>query len=529
MAIAQVRLNLLLGKRVNSKTIARNTAWYGLENLIGFATSLITSIAIARTLGPTKMGYIIYVTWLTGIVSQLGSVGIPITTRKYMAEYLGGGDYTTARFIYFRTLLIQTLLAAVATFGAVIWVFYNAPAEYRIAALLLVLGMLPAMSNFISAQANVASETLSANLPGSLASTATYFILTLLAVVLDWGVNGIAFAMFAMKWVDCLVRLVPTMRRILTWKSGHAHPPADLRARMMSFASQSVMGMLLTLVVWDRSELFLLKHLTPDIRQLSFYSVAFSLAERLLIFPSIFAAASGASMYAQYGRDRSRLPSMTAASARYIALISLPIHIIAVPLAAPVVLVLYGKQYVGALVVATVAPLLCLPKAFSGPIQSLFESVDEQKYFIVTTVIASFIDIAVAWLLIPSYGALGACLGSGAAQFTAVVLMWAIGIRRYDIRLPWGFIFKISAISAFAACSAYLVTSKLAALPALLAGCAIATGVFILLGYIFKILEPEDRDRFKVISDACPPPVAAPINYLLDRFTRGLAPNSTAI
>ncbi len=54
------------------------------------------------------MAYIIYVTYLTGIVSQLGSIGIPVTTRKdYMAEYLGGGDYTTARFIYFRTLLIQ--------------------------------------------------------------------------------------------------------------------------------------------------------------------------------------------------------------------------------------------------------------------------------------------------------------------------------------------------------------------------------------------------------------------------------------
>ena len=83
---------------------------------------------------------------------------------------------------------------------------------------------------------------------------------------------------------------------------------------MMSFATQSVMGMLLTLVVWDRSELFLLKHLSPDIRQLAFYSVAFGLAERLLLFPTIFAAASGASIYAQYGRDRSRLPAMTAAS-----------------------------------------------------------------------------------------------------------------------------------------------------------------------------------------------------------------------
>lgn len=514
---------------MNTKTIARNTAWYGLENMISFATSLITSIAIARTLGPTKMGYIIYVTWLTGIVSQLGSVGIPITTRKYMAEYLGGGDYTTARFIYFRTLLIQILLAAAATAGAVLWVFHDAPADYRIAALLLVLGILPSMSNFISAQANVAAETLSANLPASLTSTATYFILTLLAVVLNWGVNGIAFAMFAMKWVDCLVRLIPTLRRILKWQSGHAHPPADLRARMMSFAAQSVMGMLLTLVVWDRSELFLLKHLTPDIRQLSFYSVAFSLAERLLIFPTIFAAASGASIYAQYGRDRSRLPAMTAASARYIALISLPIHIIAVPLAAPVVLVLYGKQYVGALVVATVAPLLCLPKAFSGPIQSLFESVDQQKYFIATTIIASFVDIGVAWSLIPSHGALGACLGSGAAQFTAVILMWIVGIRQYNIRLPWGFFFKLTAISSFAAFAAYAVSSRLAALPGLIVGAALATGIFILFGYIFKILEPEDRDRFKIISNSCPQPVATPINYLLDRFTRQLTADSTTI
>jgi O-antigen/teichoic acid export membrane protein len=514
---------------VNTKTIARNTAWYGLEQIIGFATTLITSIAIARTLGPTKMAYIIYVTYLTGIVSQLGSIGIPVTTRKYMAEYLGGGDYTTARFIYFRTLLIQTLLAAVATLGAVLWVLHDAPAEYRVASLLLVVGMLPSMSNYISAQANVAAENLSANLPASLASTVTYFVLTLLAVLLNWGVNGIAFAMFAMKSVDFIVRFIPTLRRISSWKSGHANPPADLRARMMNFAAQSLMGMLLTLVVWDRSELFLLKHLNPDIRQIAFYSVAFGLAERLLIFPSVFASASGASMYAQYGRDRSRLPALTAASARYVALISLPLHIIAVPLAAPALLVLYGKQYLGALLVASVAPLLCLPKAFAGIIQSLFESVDQQKYFIYTTVFASFVDIGVAWLLIPSYGALGACLGSGAAQFTAVGLMWAIGIQRYKIELPWAFILKVALISSVAALAAHAVRSHLSALPGLIAGSLIATAIFILLGYIFKILDPQDRDRIRVISNACPRQIAGPLNFLLDRFTRQLTPNSTAV
>ena len=44
----------------NTKTIARNSGWYGLENLISAVVSLFTSIAIARTLGPTKMGYIIW-------------------------------------------------------------------------------------------------------------------------------------------------------------------------------------------------------------------------------------------------------------------------------------------------------------------------------------------------------------------------------------------------------------------------------------------------------------------------------------
>ncbi|HWJ47444.1 MAG TPA: polysaccharide biosynthesis C-terminal domain-containing protein [Candidatus Udaeobacter sp.] len=514
---------------MNSKTIARNTAWYGLENLIGFVTSLITSIAIARTLGPAKMGYIIYVTWLTGIVSSLGSVGIPTTTRKYMAEFLGSGDYSTARFIYLRTFFIQTALAVVATIFAVIWVLHDAPADYRVAALLLVLGILPAMSNFISAQANVAAENLSANLPGSLACTATYFVLTLAAVLLHWGVIGIAFAMFAMRVVDFLVRLVPTMSRILAWDSGHAHPPPDLRARMLNFATQSVMGMLLTLVVWDRSELFLLRHLSPDIRQLSFYSVAFNLAERLLIFPTIFAAATGASILAQYGRDRTKLPSMTAASARYIALISIPIHTIAVPLAAPALLVLYGKQYVGALVVATAAPLLCLPKAFLGPIQSLFESVDRQKYFLVTTVIASFVDIAVAWYLIPAHGALGACIGSGVAQVTAVGLMWIIGIRQYKIQLPWGFVWKVTAISASASAAAYVVISRLGPLAGLIAGMVTASVVFLILAYAFKVLEPEDCDRFKVVSNACPRALAVPMNYLLDRFTRRLAADSTAV
>jgi O-antigen/teichoic acid export membrane protein len=61
----------------NTKIIARNTGWYGLENIISAILTLITSIAIARSLGPSKMGYIIYVMWISSVVSSLGGLGIP--------------------------------------------------------------------------------------------------------------------------------------------------------------------------------------------------------------------------------------------------------------------------------------------------------------------------------------------------------------------------------------------------------------------------------------------------------------------
>jgi O-antigen/teichoic acid export membrane protein len=173
--------------------------------------------------------------------------------------------------------------------------------------------------------------------------------------------------------------------------------------------------------------------------------------------------------------------------------------------------------------------LLCLPKAFLGPIQSLFESIDRQKYYLITTVIASFVDIGVAWYLIPNHGSLGACIGSGVAQMTAVGLMWCIGISKYKIQLAWGFLFKVAAISAAAALTAHVAVSRLNPFWGLVSGIVIAVAVFFLLAFVFKMLEPEDCDRFKVISNALPRAIAAPVNYLLDRFTRPLAPDSTAV
>ena len=503
----------------NTKTIARNTGWYGLESAINSFVTLFTSIAIARTLGPSKMGYFIYVSWIATVVSSLGGMGIPATTQKYMAEYIGMGDRGTARYIYFRTLLLQAGLATLATSGLLVWVVRDASQDYKLATALLVLSIWPAMVNFVSAQANVATEELSTNMPGSIISILAFCMGIAATVILNWGVVGVGASMLLMRVVDFLVRFFPTMKRILAWSTTHVHPEG-LSKRMMSFAWQSVASMVVAMIVWDRSELILLRHLSSDIRQVAFYSVAFSMAERLLIGSAVFGSAATATIFAQYGRDKSRLSAITASSFRYLALTSIPLHVISVALAAPALLLLYGNRYKGAVLVVTLAPLLCLPKAFIGPVQSLLQSAERQSYVIAATVLAGIVDIGVAWYYIPAYGAVGACLGSGAGQLTAVGVMWAVGISMFKIKLPWMQVTKIALISVLASLTAHIIAIYLSPFWAIVLGGGASLIVLFGLFYLTRVLEAEDHDRLMILTGILPKRVADPLNALLTLMIR---------
>ncbi len=503
----------------NIKTIVKNTGWYGLENIVSSAAGFLTSVLIARALGPSKMGYIIYVMWIANVVSSLGGLGIPATTHKYMAEFLGMGDRGTARYIYFRTLLLQIVVATLATGGILLWVMRDADADYKTAAVLIALSIWPSMVNSISAMANIATEKMSKNVPASVVSTFVYLAFIGVTLIFKWGVVGVGAAFLGMRVIDFLIRLIPSMREVLSWETAHVQPEG-LPARMLSFAWQSVASMIVALIVWNRSEVVLLKHLCSDIRQIAFYSLAFSMAEQLLLSASVFGAAATVTIFAQYGRDKSRLSAITASTVRYLALTSIPLHFIASALAGPALLLLYGSKYEGAVMVATLAPLLCMPKAFIGPVQSLLQSAERQSYVIAATVFAGILDIAVAWYLIPAHGAVGACIGSGAAQVFAVGTMWVVGIHLYKVKLPWMHIAKIAFISTLAALTAHFIAAELAPLWAILLGGSASLIVLFGLFYLMRMLEPEDQDRFKIVTSMLPKPIARPVNAIILMLVR---------
>jgi O-antigen/teichoic acid export membrane protein len=147
-------------------------------------------------------------------------------------------------------------------------------------------------------------------------------------------------------------------------------------------------------------------------------------------------------------------------------------------------------------------------KAFGGPAQSLMESNEKQHYIIAATVFAGIVDIGVAWYLIPAHAAVGACIGNGAAQLTAVALMWSVSIYLYKIRLPWMLVGKVAFCSLMASLTAYFVAMRLAPLAGILAGGGAALFVLFGLFYLLRVLEPEDHSRLRILTGMLPKPLA---------------------
>ena len=98
------------------------------------------------------------------------------------------------------------------------------------------------------------------------------------------------------------------------------------------------------LVVWQRFEVLLLKSFCADIRQVAYYSIAFSLGDALLLSSTIFGSAVATTMYAQFRRVGLKTPQLASTTVRYLTLTSMPLHAVATALAFPALISLLWRQ-----------------------------------------------------------------------------------------------------------------------------------------------------------------------------------------
>jgi O-antigen/teichoic acid export membrane protein len=499
----------------NAKVIGRNFIFMGLEVVITLVCTLLTTVVIARVIGPTRLGYFNLIFWLTSITCSVGSLGIPLTTFKYMGEFLGGGQKELARAVFFYNLWAQTAIACVLTAIGMIAVFTIVDPAYRRCATLLVLSMVPNMITFVPSQANSAAENAALNTRGAFVGAIVYVVAVAASLFLGWNLAGIAAGVLLYRTAELAVKMLPVLKSMKT--VSRVPLPREIRKRMFTFSGLSTGLMILQIVIWDRSDIIFLKLLQPDIRQLAFFSVCFSVADRLMRMPQTFANALSATQMAEYGRDKDRLFRMTSKASTYVLLGALPILIGVACIGGPFVRVMYGPQYLPAIPVFIVVALLSIPRAILTPAQTLLYSAEDLGFVLKWGFAAAAINVLLDLALVPGHGALGAAWANGVAQTLAAVSIWGRVLVRYPVRIDKPALLRIAAATlAMAVVVLGIVAMPLSPLMKLSIAVPAGAIVFLVTSRMFAVLHKDDRRRLLQLSALLPTPVGSSLNRLVD-------------
>jgi O-antigen/teichoic acid export membrane protein len=488
----------------NTRTITGNSLWYVVDASAATLVMLLASVPVARVMGPEILGNYIYLVFLTTIAQRLANVGIPATACKYIAEFLGAGQPGIARDVFEITLRAQAVVATVVTAAgcgiAILW----AEPQYKTVSIVIVLSMWPGMINNIPAQANVAAEDLRANIPASLANFVSYSALIVATLAFHWGLLGLASATLISRLLEAIVRYTGVARRMRGIPRIPA--PPELRRRMFVFSRQNLALLALGLVVWDRSELLFLKAYCA-VTQVAFYSLAFSMTNQLLMAPRAFSSASGYTIFAQYGRDRSRLDGLVQNATRYVWLLAVPLFSGLAAIAFPLIRTVYGQRYDAVVPVLTVMCIFSIPRAFQAHSESLLQATETQGFVVKWLTLCAVLNLALDWLLIPREGAIGAAVANGLAQTVAVGGVWLKGSSVLRARPPFRFIGNVSAAGAIMAAVVLAIVRLLP--PALALPVGVVTGALV-FGVTLRLmgcLNIADWARLAGVSRRLPPRV----------------------
>ena len=499
-----------------AKTIARNSFWTLLDDLLGFISGIGCSVAVARVLGPAKLGYYNYVMWIAAMAGWIAAFGIPAATRRYAGEAYGRGDYAQARLIVRITFRIQAWFAVVATIIGAAIVLFVVPRGHRDYATLAVLSIFPYLLMSIPSAAITATEDVLPNVKASVFSTSTNLVGVVLTLVLGWDLVGLAGTILAARTIDWIVRHI-FFRRIyaaLPIEEGVVQLDKETRRRMIRFCWQATALTALQIVVWERSEVLFLEHYAT-ILDIAFYSVAFNISQNLLLLPRVASMATAATLNVQQGRDPSETVPVAIGTTRVLAVVCTPACFGLAALGGPLIHVMYGNRYLAAIPLLILLASTTIGKALQLPARQLLMATEHQGSLVVWSVVLAVLNLGLDFLLVPAKGAMGAAIAMSTVQVLGVISVWWIVARIFRVSLPLAKFVRLLVASAIMGGAVYGLAVHLPPLIALLVGAPVGVVLLVILLRVLGCLDPRDEAPLKAIQRALPVRLRGPYLYAL--------------
>lgn len=487
--------------------VARNSIWLTLDALVSLPVSLVLSVVVARSIGPDHLGVYNFANWLLGAGMTVATTGVTLGMQQFAAERLGRGDVHGAVAVLARGLRWQFLLLSVLLATGVAATMIFSPAEFRVALLIAVLSVAPAILVSVPAAGLGAAQAYAANVMPSMVAVLVNLGGSLIALSLGWGLAGLTSALLLSRVADVSLRYIAwrRIRRTLVHTADTTLVPDEAHdiQRMQRYAWRSSLLLLIDMIVWDRSEFLVLTRVSP-LREVAFYSLSFNIVQQALILPKMFAQGITANLLVERGRAPESVLRLSRDAMRYVFLLAAPLTLGLSAIDRAIMPLLYGPKYEDAIPVIAVVAALAVLRGSLVPVQDLLRMTEHQVFLIRFSAFMGVVNIALDLWLIPPHGALGAAWANGIAQALAMGGLTAFAHRKLGLQVPVADMARILLACVPMVIVVRLLADQLHHWPAVLLG--VPVGAAIYLGGLkgLAVIRPVDRDRLLSLSRLVP-------------------------
>ena len=500
-------------------TVATNSLWSALSTLGSLLFGLVTSIVLARALGPTVIGQYHYWIWVTGLLVLIASPGPAQAMTKFGAELLGKQDRQTASSLFAWLLVAELALGSLAAGAALLYAWSTRasdPSADLVAFAIVAISVVPGVVERLLLAAAKGTQEFRYLSQASLGGNLFYAVCAIGAVMLGYGIHALLLSLLARRIVTILLIgwQLPThysLRGALPFAV-----PAELRRRLLLYCRDVSLILVIDTVLYERSELYFLKRFATE-ADIAFYSQSFDLALKSMAIPAIFSGVllptfSSLAGQRETGELSKRFDSLHLSSYRILALIAMPIGLGGAAIT-PAFVLLYGPDFLPMSPVLSILLVGNIVGALASVSATILHSVDEQNFIVRLGLGVAVLNIGFDLILIPRYGAIGAALANSGSQLVSGIVGIIYSMRRFSLSFPLRSLGRIGLAALAAAAIAWLISRWFGGLVL-----AIGAGILVypLLLRLFAALEATDHAFLSQVSGYLPSRLAPAYQGLVD-------------
>jgi len=512
-----------------SQTIAKNTVFNFIATASDLLINLLIGIMLARGFGPTQYGLYSLLLWFLGFATIVVNLGLGEMLTRYIAEAIGQQRKDVAAGLTRLGIILRgsaafvvaVLVLAFSGFWVTLFGGHTSELYFSIIAITLI----PHVLNFILIRIFAGFQKYEYGAFVILGTNPLRAALVLVLMILGSGILEVLVMNLAVWLLGVFIGIF-LLRRLIPLKNLLAPSPissaARSRALKYSLVMTGVVG--INYLVYEQANVFFIG-LYCDVQDVGFYSLASKLSRMtMLLVPSVFGAVLLPTIAEQFGRgDMDKLKQIYRTSARYIAILALPLAASGIALAKPIITLLYGTDYLPAVFLMQILFIPFAMASINRAASAVIFGINEAAYILRVGAFLGCLNIGLSLWLIPLYGTIGAAIASSIPLVLSLPFYARFTSKRIGAAWPLLDMAKIALAALIAGLALFGLQSQLSAIPCLIISVPVGIVIYVGILLFLRVVKEQDLAILGGIQNLLP--VALRKNYaaivcLVDRLVK---------